>query len=108
MSEVMSVTTPVPLWVDDTTDLGCGVTQGRLFSKGYPREGYCLIPPHCYLPEPVKPFVAGIKILAEVPLGQTVAVLYSNLHMGIYWYTVSISFHVYSHSFSPDIYTMYL
>ena len=34
--------------------------------------------------EPLKPFVAEIKMLAEVPLGQTVAVLYSNVHMGIY------------------------
>lgn len=108
MSEVMPLTTPVPLCVDDTTDLGHGVTQGRLFSEVTPERGAVWFPSLLSSLEPLKPFVAGIKMLAEVPLGQTVAVLYSNLHMGIYWYTASISFHIYSHSFFPNTYTMYL
>lgn len=57
--------------------------------------------------EPLKPFVSGIKILAEVPLGQTLAVLYSHLHSGTY--NVSIPLCVYSNSaysltFAPCIY----
>lgn len=97
----MPVTTSEPVWVDNK--------YYWFGSWGYSVETDLLAPldsPSLLSSlEPLKSFVPGVKILAEVSLGQTLAGLYSHLHTGIY--NVFISFYVYSDSLFTIICTMY-
>lgn len=88
------------VWVDDPTDLDLEV----IYSVETNFLALSDLPSLLSSLESLKRFVSGIKMLAEVPLGQIVAVLNSHLHTAIY--NVSIPFHIYSNSLPLNICTM--